>query len=365
MQTLPANTRQSQADSDVAALIDVMRRGVLAAPQIYRPGAFWDEIIAKNLDMLEAEGITNFKRTLSNNYYNWLVTALRDPQIHRALLGWLRKPTLAPLMNHLDEPATGLRTIDQERSFALSRSAGWRYKFFVGATWETASRDDTRGLTERLSEPEVGNPIRITHRGRLISQDLANSIIELTFVARSGVVQNGARVAELGAGYGRLAYVFAEACALTYCIFDIPPALAVSQWYLSAVLGADRVLPYAPGNDFGAVESQLRPGVVAFFTPDQIEMFPDGWFDCTQTISTLPEMPARQSAHYLDLLAAKSRCAVFLKQWRQGHNPPDGVDLDEQWYALPTPWRLAARRIDPIQPAFFNQLWLRPRGSAH
>jgi putative sugar O-methyltransferase len=354
VQTLPV-----QAETDAAALIEVMRQGVAAAPEIYRPGEFWDGLIAANLEMLKTEGIANFKRTVSNNYYNWLVTSRHNAQWQHVLKGWLKRPTLAPLLNRLDQPVTGLRTPDQDRSYALPRAAGRRYKFFVGAMWEAACRDDTRGLTERLSEPEVGNPIRITHRGRLISQDLANSIMEFTFAARSGAVIDGCRVAELGAGYGRLAYVFAEACELTYCVFDIPPALAVAQSYLTSVLGADRVVPYALGNDFGAVEPRLTPGVVAFFTPDQMEMFPDGWFDCSQTISTLPEMPARQSAHYLTLLAAKSQRAIFLKQWLQWRNEADDADLREQHYRLPLPWRLVERRIDPLQPAFFNQLWLR------
>ena len=299
---LPAERRRERTrrdDSDAAAMIEAMCHGVAEGPDIYRPGRFWDGLIAANLEMLKTEGIANFKRTVSNNYYNWLVTSPRDGQVQRALRGWLRRPTLAPLLNHLEEPAAGLRTTDREGSFTLSRAASWRYKCFVGAIWEAARRCDTQGLTERLSEPEVGNPIRIRQRGRLISQDLANSIIELMFVAESGVVRDGARVAELGAGYGRLAYAFAETAPLTYCIFDIPPALGVAQWYLTAVLGADRVVPYSRCDDFSVVEPQLTPGAVAFFTPDQIEMFPDGWFDCTQTISTLPEMPARQSAQYL------------------------------------------------------------------
>jgi putative sugar O-methyltransferase len=356
---LTAGERDLRADGDVAALIELMRAGVAASPEIYQPGEFWDGLIAANLEMLRTDGFANFKRTVSNNYYNWLVTSLRDPQIQRAVLGWLRRPTIAPLGNRLTDPASGLRTLDREASYSLSRTAGWRYKFFVGAIWEAARRDDPLGLTGRLAEPEAGNPIRIRHRGRLISQDLGNSIIECTFAARAGVVREGSRVAELGAGYGRLAYVFSETCPLTYCVFDISPALAVAQSYLTTVLGADRVVAYEPGNDFSSVESRLKPGVVAFFTPDQLEMFPDGWFDCAQTISTLPEMPARQSAHYLRLLAAKSGDAVFLKQWRQWRNEADGVDLREADYALPAPWRLEDRRIDPVQPAFFNQLWRR------
>ena len=354
----------NQADDDVAALIELMRRHVTVAPEIYRPGKFWDELIASNLEMLRTDGIANFKRTISNNYYNWLVTSVRDPQIKHAFLSWLRSPSLAPLLNHLEEPVTGLRTLDQEHSYALSRSASWRYKFFVGSIWETARQGDTLGLTSRLAEPEIGNPIRIRHRGRLISQDLANSVIEFTFAAHSGAICDGCHVAELGAGYGRLAYVVSESYALTYCIFDIPPALAVAQWYLTTVLGKARIMPYSPDTDFRSFESKLLPGTVAFFTPDQILMFPDGWFDLCQTISTLPEMPSHQSSHYLELLAAKSRYTIFLKQWRRWHNVADDVELREEDYGFSAPWALAARRIDPIQPAFFNQLWLRPRNTA-
>jgi putative sugar O-methyltransferase len=296
---------------------------------------------------------------VSNNYYNWMVTSLRDPQIQRSIVNWCKRPALAPLTNRLEQPVSGLRTLDRKRTFELSAVDAWRYKFFVGMLWETARREDTQGLADRLSEPTVGNPVRICHRGRMISQDLANSIIEYSFAARSGAVHDDARVAELGAGYGRLAYVFAKARRLTYCIFDIPPALAVSQWYLTEVLGADRVVPFREWADFDTLEPFLAPSTVAFFTPDQIELFPDRWFDCTQTISTLPEMPARQSSHYLRVLGEKSRQAVFLKQWRKWRNPDDEVELSESDYLLPPPWRMAARRVDLTQPAFFNQLWSR------
>jgi hypothetical protein len=151
--------------------------------------------------------------------------------------------------------------------------------------------------------------------------------------------------------------VFAEAFDLTYCVFDIPPALAVSQWYLGKVLGRDRIVPYSSSSTFSGIGPQLVPGKVAFFTPDQLELFPDGWFDLTQTISTLPEMPAEQSEHLLRILADKTSGALFLKQWRSWRNDADNVELTEASYRLPAPWKLAHRRVDPIQPMFFNQLW--------
>jgi hypothetical protein len=97
-----------------------------------------------------------------------------------------------------------------------------------------------------------------------------------------------------------------------------------------------------------------------FLPPDQLDTFPDGWFDCAQTISTLPEMPQAQASHYLHLFSRKSARAIFLKQWLHGYNEADGVELTESQYALPAPWRLTNRRIDPIQPAFFNHLWTMP-----
>ena len=331
-----------------------MRAHVARAPEIYRPGAFWAGLIDANLEMLEREGIENFKRTVANNYYNWVVTDPRDPQIKLSIVRWMRHPGVAALRTSM-EPPEGLRTLDRDGRFELRGRAAFMYRFFVGQAWVRACEEDRLGLTQRLQEPEAGNPIRLHKGGRRISQDLANSIIECNFAAASGQVRDGARIAELGAGYGRLAYVHAHAAQSVYCIFDIPPALAVSQWYLTQVLGPDRIVRFSPEPDLDA----LRPGTVAFFTPDQLDRFPDGWFDLTQTISTLPEMPREQSDHFLALLAAKSSGALFLKQWKRWRNEADAVELTEDAYRPPAGWVASHRRTDPIQPLFFNQLWQR------
>lgn len=352
----PVEVGQAE-DDEVARWVVAMQRHLASQATIYQPGAFWADLIQRNLAMLRLDGVANLKRTVGNNYYTWLVLALPDPQMRRAVRQWLRHPRLQPLRAEI-EPDIVLRSQDEDEPFALSPKAARRYRFFVAATWEQARREDRLGLTERLQEPEAGNPIRVRHRGRLVSQDLANSIVECNYAARSGQVRDGARVAELGAGYGRLAHVFSAAARLTYCIFDIPPALALSQWYLREVLGADRVVPFHPEVDADAI-ARLEPGTVALFTPDQLERFPDGWFDLTQSISTLPEMPERQAAHFVSLLAAKSSGEVFLKQWQRWRNEADDAELAEDWYVLPEPWRLAARRTDPVQPLFFNRRWAR------
>ena len=80
----------SADDEEVIDKIGAMRRDVAASPEIYRPGAFWEDLLETNIEMLRSHGIANLKRTVSNNYYNWLVTSPRDPQMRRALASWLR-----------------------------------------------------------------------------------------------------------------------------------------------------------------------------------------------------------------------------------------------------------------------------------
>jgi putative sugar O-methyltransferase len=342
----------TSVDGEIADQIEAMRAHVAAGPEIYRPGAFWSDLLETNLEMLRTDGIANFKRTVSNNYFNWMVMDPRDPQFRLAMVRWLRRPRWVRVQMERPE---GLRLMSRDDAFGLSPLRSALYRFFVGMAWERAREEDRLGLTERLQEPEAGNPIRMTAKGRAISQDLANSIIECNFAAASGQVRDGARVAELGAGYGRVAHVFSAAADVSYAIFDIPPALAVSQWYLTQVLGAERIVPFSADGD----PTTLAPGSVGFYSPDQLERVPDGWFDLTQTISTLPEMPRHQAEHFLGLLADKSSGALFLKQWLRWRNEADGSELAEEGYAPRGDWALTHRRLDPIQPEFFNRLWQR------
>ena len=95
-------------------------------------------------------------------------------------------------------------------------------------------------MRQHVNEPEIGNPFRIECGGRLLSQDLASSIVECNVVADLLKDIPRPRVAEVGAGYGRLAHTYVSTLPGQYFIFDIPPALGVAQWYLEKALGPDR-----------------------------------------------------------------------------------------------------------------------------
>ena len=336
-----------------------------AAPAIYRPSRFWQRLNEINVRMLAEAGLTDFKRTVAQNYFNWLVLQKEDPQFQTLLRYWRSHPTLRPLLNRMERP-TDVQTTEAATNFSRGRDF-FIYKIFVGLLWEYMLAHDRTGLGRRLEEPLEGNPIRIRRRGRRISQDLANSILELNLLVEhfgSGGASKrdfaSARIAELGAGYGRVAHVTTEyAPGSSYFIVDIPPALLVSQHYLSSLYPDDRMFRFRRFERFEDVREELEQSRIAFLTPNQLDLLPDGYFDACLTISTLPEMSRDQADHYVSLLSRKSGHLLYLKQWISWKNTFDDVCVAREDYALGPGWKLAYNEIDSVQPAFFNALWTR------
>jgi putative sugar O-methyltransferase len=223
--------------------MDAMVEEVGSSSAPYRPSRFWEVIGRQNEQMLSEHGLENLKRTVAQNYFNWLVIGAEDNQFRNVLRHWLSHPTLAPFLNSM-ERLRFVKTIGVQKR--LSRKQEFLYKLFVGLLWELARDVDRTGLTHTLQEPLIGNPIRILRKGRLISQDLATSIREYSTMleARPVLGDEPKIVAELGAGYGRLGYVLLQDPGTRYFVFDIPPALAAAQWYLSQVFRNEPVFRF-------------------------------------------------------------------------------------------------------------------------
>ena len=164
-------------------------------------------------------------------------------------------------------------------------------------------------------------------------------------------------MAELGAGYGRLGHAFLATQPGQYCIFDIPPALHVSQWYLSRLFPQKRIFGFRPFNNWAEVAAEVEQADLAFFTSNQLALVPDGYFDVVTSISTLPEMSMAQVKLFLAQFARTARGHVFLKQWTSWKNPLDGTDLTMDDYVLGENWRVTLDQVDPINPLFFNRVW--------
>ncbi len=348
---------------------------VTASPPLYRPSKFWVDLNEINQTMLDELGLENLKRTIAQNYFNWLVISRQDPQYQAVRRLWKHRPTLRPYLNRLEEPKL-LKTLQpylgrlaepsmSAAAMGTAPTIGPRelriYKLFVGMLWEYSSQQDWSGIGRQTDEPTVGNPIELYRRGKLISQDLANSIREYNAILSDdrGLAGSFKRVAELGAGYGRLAHIFLSEGKTKYCIFDIPPALFVSQWYLSAAHPGKTVFRFRHFARFSDVATELERSDVAFFTPNQMAMFPEGYFDIFASISTLPEMAADQIDNYLRQAERLARRHVYLKQWLEWENPADGHRVTPDTMRLGEAWAPVFDRPDAVQPQFFERLWRR------
>ena len=350
---------QMPMDRPSDQMISAMMAEVRLAPPIYQPSAFWEELCATNVAMIRQHGLENFKLSLAQNYYNWLVTSPRDRQFLRVLRLWLSHPRLSPWTTRMGDISRLWTTLSND-AFTFRWRQRHVYRLFVGLLWDHMLSVDATGLGRSMEEPLVGNPIPLHRGGRRISQDLANSIIECNTARR---IRKGAplgTVAELGAGYGRLAHVFLSLPETRrYCIFDIPPALMVSQSYLSQVLPGKRVFAFRHFDDFSEVQDEYDRSDIAFFTPNQLALLPERHFDFTLSISTFPEMRLEQVEHYFQLVSRHTASHIFIKQWISWKNPKDLSHVTSDSYRLPPEWETTLDERDPTMPLFFNKAWAR------
>ena len=152
------------------------------------------------------------------------------------------------------------------------------YRVAVGLLWEYVLSTDRFGVLETLTESEIGNPVRIWRNGKLVSSDLAHSVRERNMLLEASESDGDEAlcVAELGAGYGRLAEVFGRTTNYRYMIFDITPALYVSQsCNIKRIFPEEKIFEFRHFDLFSEIESELNESRFAFFTANQIELMPD------------------------------------------------------------------------------------------
>jgi putative sugar O-methyltransferase len=236
------------------------------------------------------------------------------------------------------------------------------YREYLGRMYEYALQRDRSRLLATLEEPVLGNPIHVRRNGKLISQDLVNSVRERNAIVANLGRDNEARftLAELGAGYGRLGYVMLKTTQCRYFVFDIPPALYLSQWYLTTLFPERRAFEFRHFDAFEEIERELSSRAeIAFFTPNQLTKFPSGYFDAFATISSVHEMRRDQISHFMAEMGRTTKVMLYLKQQRNYVNPVDGLVIGKDEYPLPAGWRARGERFDLINPGFFERVYRR------
>ncbi len=149
--------------------------------------------------------------------------------------------------------------------------------------WSLRAEDWAR--LRRISNREVGDPISVTVGGQSICLDYLQAVLELGFIEKE-IDLAGARVLEIGAGYGRTCHAMLSNHALaSYHIIDLPNTLGLCRSYLRATLDDEQFAK------------------VSFVTVDEVEdAIGPHRFDLAININSFTEMPAGTVLNYLALI---------------------------------------------------------------
>jgi putative sugar O-methyltransferase len=344
--------RQTESPHDE---LDEMMSAMKKASPLYTPSVFWEHLAAKHIEELERDGFDNFKRTINMKYFNWGILGILRHQLLPVFGRWLSNPTLSPFVAQFSNYRSSTDT--KVKSFNPATAA--LYKVYVAMLADFVADSDKLGLLDKITEPEIGNPFVINHRGRRVSQDLCNSIHEFySSTAACDPSKPRFRIAELGAGYGRLGQVYLSALPnASYCVIDIPPALYVAQLYLTKVFPGETVFKFREFDSYEEIRVEFENSRIRFLAAHQIELLPPDQFNLFVNISSLHEMTREQIANYLKQIDRLCRGNFYSKQWRVSRARANGFTIKESEYPIPSNWQELFHRQHPIQLMFFEALY--------
>jgi putative sugar O-methyltransferase len=346
--------RHQKADAQRLAAEEVERLAAMFASvessdARARPSKYWVELNKMNLAQLQQHGYENFKRTIALNYFTFARILPWDAQFRfllkqlpaRVSLTCLKKALIAGKHDYFS---------------AFNWIQSLLYNFLTLASWEYTRGAVSDAALLALREPGDGNPAAIRDQsGALVSQDLANSILEVSMMGAT--LAPGAVVLELGAGYGRDAYaMLTTKPGIKYVIVDIPPALWVAETYLRRQFPDRRIFRYREFANFDDIGGEFHESDIAFFLSTQIAKLPDGLADLAINISSLHEMRPQQIAFYFSQFdrLLKNGGLFYYKQWKRGTVPFENVVIRREDYPIPASWRCELSREAPIQTEFFE-----------
>jgi len=331
--------------------LDEMFSELEKASSIYQPSKFWQDLNKIHIEQLSSKGLDNFKRSVNLRYFNWNTLGIIRHQL---------RPTFAELFRGNFHPLFRSKFINRKNKVRGLKNFNFFsaaiYKIYVAFLFDYVRRGDKLGVLDKIEEPTIGNPFIIKYKERLISQDLCNSVLEFYSIVESGD-SLPSRIAEIGAGYGRLAYIFLKTLPeSSYCVIDIPPALYIAQEYLSKIFPKDKIFFFRPFKSFEEIKNEFESARIRFLMPHQIEYLPERSFDAVASISSLHEMDREQIKNYIYQVERLIPKYFYTKQWRKSR-VKDNNFIKEDEYPIPENWRVVYQRRHPIQRMFFEALY--------
>jgi len=308
-----------------------------------RQSKLWERMNKQFLEWLSSYGYDNFKQTLGFWYFAFSYKSnspvysglKRNLPIAKRIIVWSR-------------------ILKKHQLLSLPRSLS--YNLTTGLLWEY-DKQRYPSVCKELEEPLDGNPPRLYDNKKLISQDLANSIIEYESIMQQ-IKFAPKTMMELGGGYGRTAFVFLKLHKkIRYIFCDIPPTLWVAQTYLSSVFKQRKIFKFRHFDDYKKVKGELESSDIIFLTPNQLEMLPDKSADLFINISSLHEMRRDQIAYYFNQINRLTKGFFYFKEWKVSNNSDDNLVIRENEYPIPKKWKKLYHREALYPSLFFEAMY--------
>ncbi|MBN1215986.1 MAG: putative sugar O-methyltransferase, partial [Candidatus Lokiarchaeota archaeon] len=306
--------------------LNLMKQEFLKSRKELLPSNLWLLLNDKNISQLEKDGYKNFKITLALNYFTWIIQSYKIWQDDQIKFLLFNIPKLSVIKNLIHAFVFNFKYRIIKSSFLKS----YFYNLLVFMLWRYTKKVDKENLLKKIDEPIEGNPPRIYKKKKIISQDLANSIIEYYSIMEKINKNNINSIMELGAGYGRTAYVFLKLIPkIKYIIIDIPPALYVAERYLSNQFREKKIFKFRKFKNFSEIKVEFEESDIIFLLPSQIELLPHKIADLFINISSFHEMRLDQIQYYFDYIDNLINKYIYIKQWKVSKNHYDKLIITE------------------------------------
>jgi putative sugar O-methyltransferase len=332
-------------NSNVPPELKVMEDYVVSSQVLKTSSDFWNDLNKKNIEQIVTYGYENFKQTVTQNYFTWVVNSN-----HVYSINLMRIPSglLVPLPKAEMEKVHALFSPAESYQFNLITQYFLSYILSIGGA----------PFLEKLEEPMIGNPPCLTYKGKRISQDIFNSLLEYLPISQHCPLEKFSTIIEIGAGSGRTAFCFLTLHPhVKYVIVDFPPALFISQKYLSAVFPDRKVMVFRPFANFEEVATEYEEADIVFLTSDQLEKLPNKSGDLFLAIDCLHEMKPEAIAHYFS--EAGRLCSYcYFKCWQS--TVCDGHFYSSDNYPVPPNWRVCFKEPCLVPSGFFHAFYQIP-----
>ena len=151
-------------------------------------------------------------------------------------------------------------------------------------------------------------------------------------------------------------YYFLRGGARQYVIVDIPPALFISQSYLTSIAQKKRVFKFRPFKDFKEVQKEFNEAQIVFITPDQLKYLPESMFDIAIGINCFQEIIVEEIKDYFEEINRVAKY-LYIKAMDVPHNYYKESFIPLVLYPIPQHWKLVDSQISPFSKRYSEVLY--------